>query len=176
MSKDELNALQYIGGYIPRVLLKKYQKRSGHKFDTFIECLGNMATNSDDDHEDLVTYTKEWIGKVNRGGLFPLNNLAYIFFIAVEKEVNVLLPTYVVKQSSKSCDDFKQRGIDNVMKNEDVQWYWTLLSQNIDSEDAAIELLKEIVQLWVTVRGFSLVNTWMETYKRNNKTSTKKSH
>ena len=50
-----------------------------------------MATNSDDDHEDLVTYTKEWIGKVNRGGLFPLNNLAYIFFIAVEKEVKVLL-------------------------------------------------------------------------------------
>ena len=82
-----------------------------------------MATNSDDDHEDLVTYTKEWIGKVNHGGLFPLNNLAYIFFIAVEKEVKVLLPTYVVKQSSKSCDDFKQQVIDNVMKNEDVQWY-----------------------------------------------------
>ena len=129
-----------------------------------------MATNSDDDHEDLVTYTKEWIGKVNCGGLFPLNNLAYIFFIAVEKEVKVLLSTYVVKQSSKLCDDFKQRVIDNVMKNEDVQWYWTLLSQDIDSEDGAILLLKEIVQLWVTVWGFSLVNTWMETYKRNNKT------
>ena len=26
MSKDELNALQYIGGYIPHVLLKKYQR------------------------------------------------------------------------------------------------------------------------------------------------------
>ena len=75
MSKDELNALQYIGGYIPHVLLKKYQKRSGRKFNTFIECLGNMATNGDDDHEDLVTYTKEWIGKVNHGGLFPLTTL-----------------------------------------------------------------------------------------------------
>ena len=90
--------------------------------------------------------------------------------------MKVLHPIYVVKQSSKSCDDFKQRVIDNVMKNENVQWYWTLLSQDIDSEDAAIELLKEIVQLWVTVQGFSLVLTWMETYKRNNKTSTKKSH
>ena len=120
MSKNELNALQYIGGCIPHVLLKNYQKRSGQKFDTFIECFGNMATNSVDDHEDLVTYTKEWIGKVNRGGLFPLNNLAYIFFIAVKKEVKVLLPVYVVKQSSKSCDDFKQWVIDNVMKNEDI--------------------------------------------------------
>ena len=133
-----------------------------------------MATNSDDDHEDLVTtYTKEWIGKVNHGGLFPLNNLAYISFIAVEKEVKVLLPTYMVKQSSKSSHEFKQRGIDNVIKNEDIHCYWTLLSQDIDSEDAAIELLKEIVQLWVTVRTFSLVNTWMETYKRNIKTNTK---
>lgn len=173
MSKDELNALQYIGGYIPHALLKKMERKAETKYDKFIQCLGNMAVVSDDDHDNLYDYTKEWITKVNRGGLFPLNNLAFIFFVAVEKQVKTILPNYVVKQTSKSIDDFKSQVIKKIVKDEDIQWYWTLLSQDIDSEDDAIELLTDIVQLWVTVRGFSLVNTWMETYKIKNKTSTK---
>ncbi len=43
LTKDELNAMHYVGGYVPHKLLKKYEKRSGTKYSQFIECLGNMA-------------------------------------------------------------------------------------------------------------------------------------
>ena len=36
LGKDELNALQYACGYIPHALLKKYERRTGSKFDKFI--------------------------------------------------------------------------------------------------------------------------------------------
>ena len=39
------------------------------------------------EHDDYLEYTREWIGKVNRGGLFPLNSGAYTLFIEIEKEV-----------------------------------------------------------------------------------------
>ncbi len=55
-----------------------------------------------------------------------------------------------------------------------MQFHWTLLSQCIDSELKAIELLRETVTLWVTVRGFSITATWMEMYKEETKKKAKK--
>lgn len=56
MSKDELNILQYVGGYVPYSLLKKYEKRTGSKYEQFVTCLGNMAVHSE--HDNLLEYTK----------------------------------------------------------------------------------------------------------------------
>lgn len=170
MTVDDLNALQYAAGYVPHALLKKFEKRSERKYGSFIECLGNMAVASED--TDFLEYTKKWMSIVNRGGLFPLNNMSYQFFIEIEKQVKTILPRHVIK--SGSIDVFKQEVIKKVADNEDVQWHWTLISQCIDSEEDAVELLHEIVFLWVTLRGFSLAATWMEMFKKSAKTTKKK--
>jgi len=172
LSKDELNVMRYAGGYVPHSLLKRYEKKTGRKHDQFIECLGDMAVESE--HSDFLSYTKEWIDKVNRGGLFPLNDMTYLFFVAIEIVVRVLLPRYVVKPS-ESRDQFKEEIINTIIKNEVIQSYWTLISKCITSEEDAVELLREIVSVWVTIRGFSLAANWMEVYKQETKKTTKKS-
>ena len=48
----------------------------------------------------------------------------------------------------------------------DVQFYWTLISQDIDEECDAIELLLDIADMWITIRGFSLASSWPEAYKK----------
>ena len=173
LSKDERNALQHACGYIPHALLKRYEKRTGCKFDKFIECLGDMAVRSECNSENLLDYTKEWIDRVNRGGLFPLNDATYRFFVSVEKEVRTILPSHMTK-TQVSVDSFKRDVIEKIMRSQNIQWHWTLISQCIDSEEEAIELLKEIVTLWVTVRRFSITATWMEIFKQEKKKTTKK--
>ena len=79
LSTDELNALQYACGYVPHTLLKRFQKRCGRKYDQFIECLGEMAVQNKHDDDDFLAYTRQWIDKVNRGGLFPLNDGTFQF-------------------------------------------------------------------------------------------------
>ena len=81
MKKDELNVLQYACGYVPHTLLKKYEKKKGEKYDRFVECLGNMAVRSENEHDDLFSYTKECINKVDRGGLFPINEKSFILVL-----------------------------------------------------------------------------------------------
>ena len=53
-----------------------------------------------------------------------------------------------------------------ITEDSDVQFYWTLVSQDVDEENEAIKLLEEIVTTWVTIRGFSLASTWLEQYKK----------
>jgi len=72
LSRDELNALRHARGYVPHALLICYEKRSGSKYDKFIECLGEMAVQGADN--DLLPYTREWIDRVNRGGMYMCMN------------------------------------------------------------------------------------------------------
>ena len=163
LTKDKLNVLQYVGGYVPHALLKRFEKLKGIQYEQFIECLGEMAVESE--HTDVFDYTKEWISKVNRGGLFPLNDVAYQLFIGMEKIIQVILPTYLSTlrpSDQKSKENFQLQVIDQVCNSDDVQWHWTLLSTCIESEDHAIELLRKIVTLTVTIRGFALAASWLE--------------
>ena len=58
------------------------KKSSDEKSVQFVECLGNMAVAGI--KTNVVDYSTEWFDTVNRGGLFPLNDEAFIFFAAVE--------------------------------------------------------------------------------------------
>ena len=98
------------------------------------------------------------VDKVNWGGLFPLNE-GHTFFHLSGKGSSCNLPEYMAKQG-ESKDAFKE----HIIKQ--VHWNWTLISQCIDSEIDAIELLKQIVTLWVTILGFSYTAMWREARTR----------
>ena len=51
--------------------------------------------------DDLQEYTRKWFELVNRGGLFPLNDETFRFFVQVEKRVQFLLPKYAINLSDK---------------------------------------------------------------------------
>ena len=148
-SKDEVNALRYACGYVPRCLLHRYEKYDGDKYMTFVKCLGEMAVECEGTVHDFLSYTREWIDRVNRGGLFPLNDMTYIFFVSVEKEVRAILPTHMTKETDKEA--FQEVVINQIVESDEVQFNWTLVSQCIVSEEDAIELLRDKVSLWVTI-------------------------
>lgn len=117
LSKDELNILRYVSGFVPHSLLKRFE-RSEQKYGRFCECLGEMAVVSD--HSDFLDYTKEWISKVNRGGLFPVNDATFLLFTEIEKQTRRLLPNHMQKKcpSNKDLRDIA----DKISENEDVQF------------------------------------------------------
>ena len=45
-------------------------------------------------------------------------------------------------------------------------FYWSMLLCDIENEDDSNEMLKEVIKLWVTTCGFSIVSSWLERFKR----------
>lgn len=170
---DELNAMQYAFGYVPHKLLKKYEKLTDPKALCYVECLRSMAVVEAD--SDFLSYTKKWMETVNRGGLFPLNDETFHLFIEIEKIVRTLLPKHMVQVSASSTSTGPESVIESVLQNDDVQFKWSLLAYNFDADDEAQELLREIIKLWITIRGFSTAAMWMETYKQAKQSTTQKS-
>ena len=86
---------------------------------------------------DVFAYTKEWLSKVNRGGLFPLNDETFRLFIEIEKCVRILLKDHILEKSQASEEDFQQDVIVQITGDENVQFQWILISQCIDCEKHA---------------------------------------
>ena len=105
--------------------------------------------------------------------IFPLNDDTFNFFICIEKEVQVLLPSYMAKPTDSS-EEYKETVIRQIMNSEDVEWNWTLICQCIDAEEDVIDLLQAIVNPLGHNQGFSITATWMEVYKQQSKKTTKK--
>ena len=54
----------------------------------------------------------------------------------------------------------KETIVHAVAEDDGLQFYWTMLSIDVESEEQAVKLLKEIIGLWVTTRGFSIAGTY----------------
>ena len=73
------------------------EKNSSEASISIMECLGCMAINGDE--SDFLQYTRSWLEKVNRSGLFEVNDLAYQLF----NEIEIDLQDKLVKNCSSPC-------------------------------------------------------------------------
>ncbi|KAL5518083.1 hypothetical protein EMCRGX_G003761 [Ephydatia muelleri] len=98
--------------------------------------------------------TAEWLNAINRGGLFCINDVTFDLFVALEYEVR------------SHIHAGQELGVvrSELQQSEDVLFHWSLIAATWDDEEAA-KLMTMIVELWVTVRGFSLASAWIEQYK-----------
>jgi hypothetical protein len=93
----------------------------------------------------------------------------YVLFYEIEKEVR----QFLVKLIGQSSQLEKEEIIDEIV-TDDVQFFWSMISVDID-QHVGEQLLTQIVQLWLTIRGFSTAGAFVEQYKQVTKKSTKKS-
>ena len=167
--------MRYVGGYVARKLLLRYEKMFGDVYNQYITCLGEMAVAGEGEGDSLLSYTTKWMDTVNRGGLYHLNDETFHLFIEIEKCVQTYLPKYLAQSKTSDKELYIRNIHDKILENEDVQFHWTLLSQDIESAEDSHCLLSEVVKLFVTVRGFAIVGSWMEIYKSKEKINTQKS-
>ena len=64
--------MRYTSGYVPYSLMKRYERNVTEKSASFVECLSSMAVNGEEG--SFLEYTTQWVSKVNRGGLFEVND------------------------------------------------------------------------------------------------------
>jgi len=57
--------------------------------------------------------------------------------------------------------------IEVCLRIEQVQQKWSTISKEIIDPKPSNNLLTEIITLWITIRGFSLAATWLESYKKS---------
>ena len=70
----------------------------------------------------------------------------------------------------------KKEIIERVTCNEDVVFYWIIVTADFDTDDEEVHqmLLEMIVELYIMMRVFSYASGWMEKFKKSTKQSTQR--
>ena len=159
ITEHEKNAISYAAGFACWKLRKKI-KRSAHKYkNEMVMCLMDLTKDSND--KRCGNY-EEWTVKINRRGLCRIKEATHSVFLAIEE---------VLKECLHSLTETPQRDkiiIRNIITNDDVDFYWLIAYFKIHETE---ELLYRMVELYVTVRGFSYASAWLEKYKQRTKKS-----
>ena len=164
LTVGEANALRYAAGYVPFALKKKLSHRP-----EFIQCLDQLGVSGQGD--TYLEYTKKWIELVNRGKLFNVSDEAYRFFHDLEMKVCAYLKNIFL--AGGKADQSKEEIVSCIVEDTDIQFSWLLLCLDLDDEELSNELLKHVVEMWLTIRGFSMADAWMEYYKQSDESNTK---
>ena len=154
-SAEEQKVIRYVAGYILVSLRKKLEQSSHHQREEFILCLWRICED-ETDCEDFFTYARHWLDQVNRGGLFIVSDLSYLLFEQLELNVRKLYNLSALDTSLLLCSHDEVR--EAVVESGDVQFCWSQLSSDLDDDGS--QLLRMIVDLWITIRGFSFVRSF----------------
>ena len=161
LTYEEINALRYAAGYVPRAVGKKLRKSKHPLRAELTLCIMDLV----DDANDVEDQSQDWIKAIDRGGLTHVNDMTYQVFLGMELIVRRQL------RGGQFIDRPKLQK--EVCEDEDVLFYWSMVSGDWDEESQA--LLNLIVDLWITIRGFPYASAWMEQYKAANRKSVQKS-
>ena len=101
--------------------------------------------------------SEEWVRSIDRGGLKHVSDMTYTLFMSMEQVVHKHLQIGSTSQNPQREITEKQ-----IKDNNNVLFYWYTVSA--EWEDTASTLLDMIVKLWITIRGFSGANRWLEKY------------
>ena len=136
---NERNALRYISGYISRHVYRRL-KDSRHKLkDELCFCIAEI---NDVDPDEMNDESNEWMKAIDRGGLKHVTNMTYSMFASAEVEMR----KHIASRHDLNFISAKE----NIIDNDDVQFYWSMVSANWE-EKVASALLEMLVDDFVKI-------------------------
>ena len=166
LSYEERNALRYTAGYVTRALIKKLKSSTHPLKEEMVCCLLDM---NEADELDTPHESEDWTTIINRGGLTHIGNMTYGMFESME-----LVIRHFLSGDPSQFGSIKSKLMELIKADDDVQFFWAIVSVEWEEEES-LALLEQIIEHYVTIRGFSFASGWLEKYKKTQKKTIQKS-
>lgn len=166
ISSIEENILRYAAGFVPFSLKRQCMKRqsSDTQYDEKMKCLNAISVSNEiSNPQTFLEYTKCWVEKQNRGGLFLLNNDGYLFFRSVERHCRKHFRKQCIKSISDSSD-IKSPVLNAVVNDKVAMEHWGHATVRQDSAVSA-QVMKMCIKLWVNIRCHAFAANWIQQFR-----------
>ena len=108
--------------------------------------------------------TGSWVERVNRGGLFLVNNDFYTFIRNIEFELRKILNVSVF--ISYCGENIREVIVDKLRDNKVIQSFWDFFTRNVTNKMFTENLKIQILNKWSNIRTHAFVNTWVQIIQR----------
>ena len=113
--------------------------------------------------------TETWLNMIDRGGLWHVNDQTYSLFNIMEDEIR----RFFTLSANRLKGTMKAAAVEAILKSEDLLFEWCIIAAEAD-DNVATTVLHQIVELYVTIRGFAFAKSCLEMYKQAHKKTLQK--
>ena len=178
LTEEEQKALRYVAGYVPVVLIKHFKRYpSNTAAQVYIDLLSQWKVDCDyeqtETDQSLLEYTKSWVNRVNRGGLFVVHDDVFEFFKLMEQSVKPVLQ----KDFTESHKDINLKGhlVQTVRSTDEIMNAWCKITTDIQMNDKLNSILfDKVITRYINLRCNSFVASYMYIRKMENKSVSRK--
>lgn len=122
--------------------------------DEKIKCLNAIGVcGEDDSQQSFLEYTKYWMEKQNRGGLFLLKDDAYMYFRAVQQHCRKGFQKEKIETTTDTLDD-RLPVLKAILRYNVAMEHWAQATAG-QNQLVSNEVMQMCVKLWVNIRGHS---------------------
>ena len=118
-------------------------------------------------HDEEEFATSAWFDSINRGCLTRCSNDFYYFIYAVEESLKTVLQLVIKEIQIPKL-------IEQLRLDANIHQTWTTLCSSVDvitEQYIYDELLTEILNFYIQIRGYAFTTKWMEDLKKKRKVS-----
>ena len=108
--------------------------------------------------------TGSWVERVNRGGLFLVNNDFYTFIRNIEFELRKILNVSFF--ISYCGENIREVIVDKMRDNKVIQSFGDFFTRNVTNKLFTENLKIQILNKWRNIRTHAFVNTWVQIIQR----------
>ncbi|XP_076090095.1 uncharacterized protein LOC143062197 [Mytilus galloprovincialis] len=170
LTSTERQALRFTAGYICSKLSQSFAKHHTNPMNKLcLNILKNFrVSESEVDTQNVLSYTKDWLNIIRRGGYFSVSDPFYILF----REMETIVRSNLDESSSLlvTMDQLHKK----IEDSQSVNYPYMELMKNKDDEDDesdAIEvyLLNRLIKCWMNIRlnAFANVCNYIEKKQEN---------
>ena len=170
LSDEEKKAVMYAGGFVVNKLKKKYEAKDSAAAAEYVDALSNLLQGGKFDDGDIEEFIKSWMAEIDRGRLTILSPSGYHLFEQAELLVYSHLEAIFGGKQCVKTDAV----LSKVLKDEHLQFLWSMASIDIQKKEDTDALLNEIVSLWLKIRGHTATSQVLEMYKQQSKRNIKR--
>ena len=160
---EDANVIRYAAGYVCRKIHDKLQTSTLPNKSQLTRCV--MGLLEEEDEQTPSSASDYRVNEIDRGGLWHVQEGTYMLFSAMEEEVREHFQMGCMRDITDGC---KEKIMTAIKTNNEVLFHWCMLTAESEDEHAQ-EVLSMLVNLWITVRGFSFASSWLEIYTRDKK-------
>lgn len=170
LTSTERQALRFTAGYICSKLSQSFAKHHTNPMNKLcLNLLKNFrVSESEVDIQNVLSYTKDWLNIISRGGYFSVTDPVYILFREMETIVRSNL------DDSLSLLVTKDQLHKKIEDSQSVNYPYMVLVKNKNDEDdesdaVEVYLLNRLIKCWMNIRlnAFANVCNYIEKKQEN---------
>ena len=158
LSPHEAKVLRHVARFLSFSIKSLYETRNDATSKVIVTILNSwrLSNNADEREQAYLEFSNAWVDRIDRGGLFLVNDDFYVFVKRIEDVVRKVFNKNLI--NSYQGEDLRDTLMRRFEASPIMDSTWATLTRHVEDKKAKTILKEIILRKWIDIRARAFAN------------------